>query len=82
MPPPPHPPATTIPDKSSWRGCTSSTVVHFNPQKRQFSLLPNIPRPLYSMLRYNKTITRTNINVLLNIGPGTRGVIKQASQQF
>ena len=25
------------------------------------------------MLGYNRTITRTNINVLLNIGPGTGG---------
>ena len=27
----------------------------------------------YSMLGYNRTITCTNINVLLNIGPGARG---------
>ena len=33
----------------------------------------NIPRPPYSMLGYNKTITRTNINVLINIGPGEGG---------
>ena len=26
------------------------TVVHFNPEKREFSLLLNIPRPPYSML--------------------------------
>ena len=30
----------------------------------------NIARPLYSMLGYKRTITRTNINVLINIGPG------------
>ena len=49
------------------------TVVHFNPEKREFSLLLNIPRPPYSMLGYNRTITRTNINVLINIGPGAGG---------
>ena len=90
MPPPP-PRQLQSQTKGSWRGCTTLTVVHFNPQKREFSLLLNTPRPPYSMLRYNKTITRTNINVLLNIGPGTRGgeegggkkeVIKQASQHF
>ena len=32
-----------------------------------------IPRPPYSMLGYNRIIKRTNINVLLNIGPGARG---------
>ena len=41
-----------------------------NPQKREFSLLLNIPRSRYSMLGYNRTITLTNINVSLNIGPG------------
>ena len=49
------------------------TVVHFNPEKREFSLLLNIPRPPYSMLGYNRTVTRTNINVLTNIGPGAGG---------
>ena len=38
--------------------------------KREFSLLLNILRPPYSMLGYNRTIMRTNINVLINIGPG------------
>ena len=42
-------------------------VVHFNPEKREFSLLVNIPRPPYSMLGYNRTITRTNINVFIEI---------------
>ena len=46
------------------------TVVHFNPEKREFSLLLNTPRPPCSMLGYNRTITHTNINVLINIGPG------------
>ena len=52
-------------------------VVHSNPPKREFSLLLNIPHPPYSMLGCNKTlmfvrviIVHTNINVLLNIGPG------------
>ena len=49
------------------------TVVHFNPEKREFSLLLNIPRPPYSMLGYNRTVARTNINVLTNIGPGAGG---------
>ena len=49
------------------------TVVHFNPQKREFSRLLNIPRHPYSMLGYNRTSTRTNINVLLNIGLGGGG---------
>ena len=44
------------------------TVVHFTPEKREFSLLLNTPRPPYSMLGYNRTITRSNINVLINIG--------------
>ena len=30
----------------------------------------NTPRPPCSMLGYNRTITRTNINVLINTGPG------------
>ena len=29
-----------------------------------------MPGPPYSMLGYTVTITRTNINVFLNIGPG------------
>ena len=46
----------------------------FNPQKREFSLLLNIPipAPLCSMLGYHRTIMRTNIYVLLNIGPGAK----------
>ena len=40
--------SSTITDKSSWEG-----LVHFNPQKREFSPLLNIPRPPYSMLGYN-----------------------------
>ena len=59
----------TITDKSSWE----VQAVHFNPEKREFSLLLNIPRPPYSMLGYNRTITHTNINVLINIGPGAGG---------
>ena len=41
-----------------------------NPQKREFSLLLNIPRSRYSVSGYNRTATRTNINVSLNTGPG------------
>ena len=33
----------------------------------------NIPRPPYSMLGYGRTITRTNMNVLINNGPGAGG---------
>ena len=33
----------------------------------------NIPRPLFLMLGYNRTITRKGINILLNIGPGVGG---------
>ena len=43
------------------------TVVHFNPEKREFSLLLNIPRSPYSILGYNRTITHTDISVLINI---------------
>ena len=57
------------------------TVVHFNPEKREFSLLLNIPRPPYSMLGYNRTITRTNINVLINIGPGAGGGRKRRGKK-
>ena len=46
------------------------TVVHFNSEKREFPLLLNIPRSPHSVLGYNRTITRKNINVLINIGPG------------
>ena len=57
------------------------TVVHFNPEKREFSLLLNIPRPPYSMLGYNRTIARTNINVLINIGPGVGGGRKRRGKK-
>ena len=57
------------------------TVVHFNPEKREFSLLLNIPRPPCSMLGYNRTITRTNINVLINIGPGAGGGRKRRDKK-
>ena len=57
------------------------TVVHFNPEKREFSLLLNIPRPPYSMLGYNRTITRTNINVLINIRPGAGGGRKRRGKK-
>ena len=57
------------------------TVVHFNPEKREFSLLLNIPRPPYSMLGYNRTITHTNINVLINIGPGAGGGRKRRGKK-
>jgi len=53
-----------------------------NPQKREFSLLLNIPCPPYSMLGYNRTITLTNINVSLNIGPGAqRGREKEVKKE-
>ena len=45
-----------------------------NPQKREFSLLLNIPRSRYSVLGYNRTVTRTNFNVSLNTGPGGGGI--------
>ena len=32
---------------------TDLKVVHFNPRKREFSLLINIPRALHSVMRYN-----------------------------
>ena len=57
------------------------TVLHFNRQKRKFSLLLNIPCPPYSMSEYNKTITRTNINVLINIGPGAGGGRKRRGKE-
>ena len=47
-------------------------VVYFDPKKRVFSLLLEITLPLYSMLGYNRTITHTNIKVLLNIHLGHR----------
>jgi len=49
------------------------TVVHFNPQKREFSPLLNIPRPpLFNIIDITemRTIAPTNIYVLLNIGAG------------
>ena len=57
------------------------TGVHFNPEKREFSLLLNIHRPPCSMLGYNRTITRTNINVLINIGPGAGGGRKRRGKK-
>ena len=47
--------SSTITDKSSWEG-----LVHFNPQKREFSLLLNIPR---RDITY-RTITRTTLRTL------------------
>ena len=41
----------------------------------------NIPRPPYSMLGYNRTIARTNINVLINIGPGAGGGRKRRGKK-
>ena len=57
------------------------TVVHFNPEKREFSLLLYIPHPPCSMLGYNRTIVRTNINVLINIGPGVGGGRKRRGKK-
>ena len=60
----------TITNKSSWEGCTSyRKFILFNLQKRWFSFLLNITP--FSMLGYNRTIARTNIKVLFNIGPET-----------
>ena len=54
-----------------------------NPQKREFSLLLNIPCPPYSVLGYNRTITLTNIDVSLNIGPGgERGRDKRGKKSW
>ena len=50
----------TIPDKSSWEGCTQLNLVHFNPQKKRVS----------SFAKYPRTITRTNVKLFLDIGPG------------
>ena len=55
-------------------------VVQLN-SSREFSLLLNIPRLPYSMLGYNRTITYTNIKVLLNIGPGSRGGRKKRGKK-
>ena len=41
----------------------------------------NIPRPPYSTLGYNRTIARTNINVLINIGPGAGGGRKRRGKK-
>ena len=64
------------------------TVVQFNPQKREFSLLLKVALPIYSMLgnMYNRTIMHTNIiTVLLNIhlgqGQGEEGKIRAKKQQ-
>ena len=60
---------------------TDLKVVHFNPRKREFSLLINIPRAPHSVseIQQSRTITCTNIDVLLNIGPGAReeGVVRE-----
>ena len=40
-------------------------------KKRVFSFAGYSPSPL-SMLGHNRTITRTTINIFLNIGPGAR----------
>ena len=53
------------------------TILCFNTQKREFFLLTNIPRPPYSMLGYNRTITPTNIYILPNIGPEAEGETKK-----
>ena len=57
------------------------TVVHFNPEKREFFFLLNIPRAPYSMLGYNRTITNKNMNVLINIGPGAGGARKRRGKK-
>ena len=57
------------------------TVVHFNTEKREFSLLLNIHCSPYSMLGCNRTITRANMNVLLNTGPGAGGGRKKRSKK-
>ena len=44
-----------------------------SPFNLQILSLLNIPRPLFLMLGYNRTITRKGINILLNIGPGVGG---------
>ena len=49
--------------------------------RQEFSLLLNIPRAPYSMLGYNRTITHTNINVLINIGPGAGGGRKRTGKK-
>ena len=55
-------------------------VVQLN-SSGEFSLLLNNPHLPYSMLGYNRTITCTNINVLLNIGPGARGGRKKRGKK-
>ena len=64
------------------------TVVQFNPQKREFSLLLKVALLLYSILgyMYNRTIMHTNIiTVLLNIhlgqGQGEEGKKRAKKQQ-
>ena len=64
------------------------TVVQFNPQKREFSLLPKVALPLYLMLGYvyNRIIMLANIiTVLLNIhlgqGQGEEGKKRATKQQ-
>ena len=60
----------TIIDKSSWEGCTTEQQSILIFKKENFSF-GKYPRPPYSMMQYNRTITRTNINVLPNTGPAT-----------
>jgi len=36
----------TIPDKSSWEGCTQLNLVHFNPQKKRVSSFAKYPRTI------------------------------------
>ena len=63
------------------------TVVYFNPQKREFSVLLIIPVPPIQCWDIT-TITRPDMNVFLNMGPWaggrrkTRGKKKQPSQHF
>ena len=42
----------------------------YNPKQKKLGRLYNISRFPDLMFGYNRTIMRTNINVLLNIGPG------------
>ena len=59
----------TIPDKSSWEGCaTDLTVVHFNPQKGEFST--------YLMLGYYRNITRA---ICPTLGQGRAGRKEKAA---
>ena len=65
-----------IPNKSSWEGCTRGlydvTVVHFNPQKGDFSLLLIVPHSPIQCWNITEEYYAhcTNSNVFLDIGPG------------